>query len=97
MVKKKTKIKKTKTKNKTMYEEVMIVEDDLFDRCVRKVWITGHCTSGSARTHPSQPAFGGTQQDVICHHPNCDAEAGESLRTSRIGRRQSIHEIDSPQ
>ncbi|HWR27206.1 MAG TPA: hypothetical protein VN377_02090 [Candidatus Thermoplasmatota archaeon] len=36
MAKKKTNTKKTKSKNKTMYEEVVTVEDDLFDRCVRK-------------------------------------------------------------
>ena len=28
--------KKTKTKGKTMYQEVVTVQDDLFDRCIRK-------------------------------------------------------------
>ncbi|HIH00238.1 MAG TPA: hypothetical protein HA258_06590 [Thermoplasmata archaeon] len=36
MVKKKTKTTRTKSKEKTMYEEVVTVQDDLFDRCVRK-------------------------------------------------------------
>jgi len=33
---KKTKTKRTKPKEKTMHEEVVTVQDDLFDRCVRK-------------------------------------------------------------
>jgi hypothetical protein len=36
MVKKKTQTKKTKSKDKTMYNEIVTVQDDLFDRCVRK-------------------------------------------------------------
>jgi len=36
MVKKKTQTKKTKSKDKTMYDEMVTVQDDLFDRCVRK-------------------------------------------------------------
>jgi hypothetical protein len=36
MVKKKTKTTRTKSKEKIMYEEVVTVQDDLFDRCVRK-------------------------------------------------------------
>jgi len=36
MVKKKTRTKRTKSKEKTMHEEVVTVQDDLFDRCVRK-------------------------------------------------------------
>jgi len=36
MTKRKTKLKKQKIKGKTMYEEVVTVQDDLFDRCVRK-------------------------------------------------------------
>jgi len=36
MAKRKYKTKKAKTKAKTMYEEVVTVQDDLFDRCVRK-------------------------------------------------------------
>lgn len=36
MAKKKTTSKKPKTKGKTMYEEVVTLEDDLFSRCVRK-------------------------------------------------------------
>jgi hypothetical protein len=33
---KKTRTKRTKPKEKTMYDEVVTVQDDLFDRCVRK-------------------------------------------------------------
>ena len=36
MAKKKTRTKRTKSKEKTMYAEVVTVQDDLFDRCVRK-------------------------------------------------------------
>jgi hypothetical protein len=36
MVKKKTKTTRTKSKEKTMVDEVVTVQDDLFDRCVRK-------------------------------------------------------------
>jgi hypothetical protein len=36
MAKRKYKTKKPKTKAKTMYEEIVTVQDDLFDRCVRK-------------------------------------------------------------
>jgi hypothetical protein len=36
MVEKKTHKKKTKSKEKTMYDEVVTVQDDLFDRCIRK-------------------------------------------------------------
>ena len=36
MVKKKTNTKKAKSKDKNMYAEVVTVQDDLFDRCVRK-------------------------------------------------------------
>ncbi len=36
MVKKKTNTKRTKVKDKSMYEEAVKVQDDLFDRCVRK-------------------------------------------------------------
>lgn len=36
MVKKKTPIKKRKIKAKTMYDEIVTIQDDLFDRCVQK-------------------------------------------------------------
>ncbi len=36
MAKKRIKTKKTKSYEKTMYDEVVTVQDDLFDRCVRK-------------------------------------------------------------
>ncbi len=36
MVKKKSHTKRTKAKDKSMYDEVVTVQDDLFDRCVRK-------------------------------------------------------------
>lgn len=32
----KNKTKKTKIKDKTMYQEVVTLQDDLFDRCIRK-------------------------------------------------------------
>ncbi len=36
MTKGKNKPKKIKIKAKTMYEEIVTIQDDLFDRCVRK-------------------------------------------------------------
>ncbi len=36
MVKRKTKTTKTKSKEKTMYDEVTTIQDDLFDRCIKK-------------------------------------------------------------
>jgi len=36
MAKMKNTTKKPKTKGKTMYQEVVTVQDDLFDRCIRK-------------------------------------------------------------
>jgi hypothetical protein len=36
MVKNKNKPKKPKAKSKTMYEEVTVIQDDLFERCVKK-------------------------------------------------------------
>jgi len=36
MAKIKNKTKKPKTTGKTMYQEVVTVQDDLFDRCIRK-------------------------------------------------------------
>jgi hypothetical protein len=36
MVKKKNKPEKPKTKSKTMYDEVTVIQDDLFERCIRK-------------------------------------------------------------
>ena len=49
---------------------------------------------GPAGTDPPQPGPGGTQQNVLCHHPDRAAQDRKPLRTGDRGGRQQDHEND---
>jgi glucosyl-3-phosphoglycerate synthase len=66
------------------------------DRRLRAVRPFGHRPGGPARAHPSQPAAGGAEQDVLHHPAGLPAQAGAALRPADGGGREQDHETDPP-